>query len=99
MKKFIKNILLVACVFVFGLVLFGCSDNNDSVLRIHIRANSNCQDDQEIKMKVKDEVVRLITPLIADCNNSNEVKNAFLRSNFISSRILKLSSIIFTKLV
>ena len=76
MKKFIKNILLVACVFVFGLVLFGCSDNNDSVLRIHIRANSNCQDDQEIKMKVKDEVVRLITPLIADCNNSNEVKNA-----------------------
>lgn len=50
----------------------GCSE--ESVIRIHIRANSNQACDQSVKLLVKDEIVNYITPLIADCCNSSEVK-------------------------
>ncbi len=36
-------------------------------LRIHVRANSNSKVDQDIKYKVKDEVVKFITPYAAQC--------------------------------
>lgn len=36
-------------------------------LRIHVRANSNEQADQQVKYRVKDEVVRFITPYAAQC--------------------------------
>ncbi len=36
-------------------------------LRIHVRANSNSDFDQQIKYKVKDEVVQFITPYVAEC--------------------------------
>ena len=41
-------------------------------LRIHIRANSNTQRDQEVKYKVKDEVVRVLTPLLSDAKTKEE---------------------------
>lgn len=36
-------------------------------LRIHVRANSNLQTDQNVKYKVKDEIVKFITPYIGEC--------------------------------
>lgn len=36
-------------------------------LRIHVRANSNDEADQAVKYKVKDEVVKFITPYAAQC--------------------------------
>lgn len=36
-------------------------------LRIHVRANSNEQVDQDVKYKVKDAVVEFITPYAAQC--------------------------------
>ena len=41
-------------------------------LRIHVRANSNSDDDQNVKYIVKDAVVRFITPLAAQCNGKSE---------------------------
>ena len=54
--------------------MFGCNFDSNSVIRIHIRANSNEVADQEIKLIVRDAVVDYITPLISDCDNSVEVK-------------------------
>ena len=36
-------------------------------LRIHVRADSNDREDQAVKYKVKDEVVKFITPYAAQC--------------------------------
>ena len=44
-----------------------CADTD--YLRIHVRANSNEQIDQNVKYKVKDEVVRYITPYAAQCTD------------------------------
>ena len=62
-------VLICACLFV------GCNSVSDSVVRIHIRANSNSQVDQEVKLLVRDEIIEYITPIIEDCNSSGDVKN------------------------
>lgn len=78
MKKFLKIILLVVC---FSPILFACSfESEQSYLRIHIRANSNLNVDQNVKYEIKDEVVSFLTPIIANCSSIDEVKNA-LNSN------------------
>ena len=61
-------------MLVSGFVLTGCNKSDD-VIRIHIRANSNMDSDQSVKLKVRDELISYITPLIALCDNSIEVKN------------------------
>ena len=44
------------------------TQTNKEYLRIHIRANSNDQIDQDIKYRVKDRVVQYLTPYIAECD-------------------------------
>lgn len=44
------------------------------VLRIHVRANSNSTEDQQIKMQVKDAIVGYLTPLLADCDTKQKAK-------------------------
>ena len=67
--------ILIVLICIMSLSLFsGCKFVNDDVVRIHIRANSNLAIDQEVKLKVRDEVVKVITPLLADCKNSSDVK-------------------------
>lgn len=36
-------------------------------LRIHVRANSNSAEDQQVKYEVKDEAVKFITPYVKEC--------------------------------
>lgn len=75
MKKLLIIVVAIISIFAFN----GCSVEN-SVVRIHIRANSNLDIDQEVKLDVRDKVVEFITPLIATCENSKDVK-AVLEDN------------------
>ena len=70
-----KNIVLGILVFVAVIATLLCvnafpaaseSAEND-YLRIHVRANSNSESDQKVKYEVKDEVVKFITPYVAEC--------------------------------
>ena len=47
----------------------------DSFLRIHIRANSNQNVDQQVKYKVKDELVKYLTPILAEANSKSDAMN------------------------
>ena len=67
-----KWLLFIFCLC--SIFMFGCS-SNDGIVRIHIRANSNAEIDQNVKLLVRDEVIGYITPLLASCSNSNDVKN------------------------
>ena len=69
-KLFICCITIIMCSSVF----IGCTDVSDSVVRIHIRANSNSSFDQEVKLKVRDKIVEYITPKIEACESSEDVK-------------------------
>lgn len=75
MKKILAVILVIAAVI--ATVLFVGSKGESTAadtdyLRIHVRANSNEQVDQNVKYKVKDEVVRFITPYAAECTDKEK---------------------------
>lgn len=70
-----KKIMLAFVMLISIFACSGCSQVNQEVIRIHIRANSNNVEDQSIKLIVRDNIIEYITPLISDCNSSFEVKN------------------------
>lgn len=69
MKKFcivfVVLIIIIATVVCVGVLQPVQAENE--YLRIHVRANSNDEVDQAVKYKVKDEVVKFITPYAAQC--------------------------------
>lgn len=79
MKKIAIAVLLILAVG--ATVLFVNFKSVEKVeahadyLRIHVRANSNSAEDQEVKYEVKDEVVRFITPYIKECVDKESAMN------------------------
>ena len=70
MKKAGLIILLIAAIAGLAFAFTGSGkaeeSANTSYLRVHIRANSNGADDQAVKYQVRDKVVELLTPTVAD---------------------------------
>ncbi len=66
---FIFVIIIATVIFVTTNSSDGTAESSSDYLRIHVRANSNSQDDQDVKYKVKDAVVEFITPYVAQCTD------------------------------
>ena len=75
MKKFcvcaLLTALLFGLVFTFGNAEGGAEDPA-SYLRLHVRANSNSEEDQAVKYLVRDEIVSFLTPVVASCTEKSE---------------------------
>lgn len=70
MKKFI--VVLTILFLIAGFVCVaqgGRTEEQAQYLRVHIRANSNCERDQSVKYLVRDGIVRLLTPVVAECES------------------------------
>lgn len=85
MKKFLIVIALVltvaATVFIVKASSVEKTEAYADYLRIHVRANSNSAEDQQVKYEVKDEVVKFITPFVKECVDKEraiEVMNELL---------------------
>ena len=68
---------LVLTIIVLGGVLKFNQNNqqvNTEILRIHIRADSNETDAQQVKYKVKDAVVEFLTPKLIDCTTKSKAE-------------------------
>ncbi|MCK9574507.1 MAG: stage II sporulation protein R [Clostridia bacterium] len=74
MKAFICILLcvLTICSFAFG-GQWSVNSTNEDYIRIHIRANSNNITDQNIKFTIKDKITEYLTPIIAKCENKEDV--------------------------
>ena len=72
MKKIVITLFLI-CLTVATIIYAGskvsAQTSEFDYLRIHVRANSNDQCDQDVKYKVKDEVVKFITPYCTECTD------------------------------
>ena len=72
-------IVCLCAILSFIAVGFFCKSNDSKVLqnsdylRIHIRANSNLQKDQDVKYDIKDAIVEFLTPKIAECTTKQQV--------------------------
>lgn len=71
--KYLPFFVLV--VTVIAVICFSFSNSEQieyDYFRVHIRANSNLDIDQQVKYKVKAEVVDFITPYLIDCHTKDE---------------------------
>jgi stage II sporulation protein R len=57
-----------------GLII-PTSQTNVEYLRIHIRADSNTQQAQSVKLLVRDKVVEYLTPIIAELDTKQKAQN------------------------
>lgn len=81
MKKMLLGIVLIAVLAIGAvLILPEQTEANSEYLRIHIRANSNDEQDQAVKLKVKDAVVEYLIPLLAKAETKEDAER-ILRSH------------------
>lgn len=101
MKKVIrKNVelgvlfgLICAIALSFAHFETQCDELRDGVLRLHIIANSDTKEDQELKLAVRDEILKNSTDIFKNCNT---VEDAILTAdskiddiNEIANNVLK----------
>lgn len=73
-KRIIAFFLICICVF---MIFCGCAAHNNQdaeyrLIRIHIRANSNDETDQSVKMRVKEAVTEYLTRELGDVDSFEE---------------------------
>ena len=73
MKKFCITFLLFL-ILVVSVICLNYPKETNEYLRIHVRANSNLEVDQNVKYKVKDAVVEFLTPYIAECDTKQKAQ-------------------------
>ena len=76
MKKTIAALLVVVSLFLLvGLLpVHGESEIYDSVVRLHILANSDSEEDQALKLQVRDAILEVTAPLLGSCTDRDEAE-------------------------
>ena len=70
--------IAVGLALIFSLLISAvkfeanCSELKDNILRLHIIANSDSPEDQELKLKVRDEILSLSSQEICDANSIDD---------------------------
>ena len=78
MKKRKSGICISLAIIVIILMTIACGAGcerpvkTEAYLRIHVRANSNGEEDQAVKYRVRDAVVNYLTPFVAECLSKEE---------------------------
>lgn len=90
MKKLLNNIknskikivvILILLLFLYTIICAMSyveavsSDISNSVFRLHVIANSNSDEDQSLKYKVRDSILNYMNNICKDCNSKQEAIN------------------------
>ncbi|WP_411677740.1 stage II sporulation protein R [Caproicibacter sp.] len=79
MKIFGKALCLafvIAVLLNFTGFTAGCEQIPSQVLRLHVLANSDTQEDQSLKLKVRDRILQESSGMLDDVHNRNEAEKA-----------------------
>lgn len=68
-------VILIIVLTVFA-VYSGIPETHTEYLRIHIRADSNSEEDQNVKYYVKEKVVEYLTPIVSECKTKKAAESA-----------------------
>lgn len=72
-KLLICTFLILAVALFAGLFpVHGEDEIYDTVVRLHVLANSDSEEDQALKLKVRDRVIELVTPAVDSCSSQSE---------------------------
>ena len=99
-------LILINIIMLFNLV--GCinygqviqsneelkyEDIVDKIIRFHVLANSDTEEDQKLKLKVRDEVINYISPKLKDSKSLNESRKIIMENKEkmeqISKKVIK----------
>lgn len=81
MKKTVKNlwlpilITIILTLFIMVLPINGETEIYDKVVRLHVLANSDSEEDQELKLKVRDAVLAQVTEWTTGCASKAEAES------------------------
>lgn len=84
-----KVLSLICLILICALLPFtsGCASSESEYLRLHIRANSNLECDQLVKLKVRDAVIDYLTPVLSEAEDVREAEK------LIESRLPELEKL------
>lgn len=72
-KAFVILLITVSLTLVLGLLpVHGENDIYDSVVRLHVLANSDSEEDQALKLKVRDGILEMTEELLAEAATREE---------------------------
>ena len=75
MKKFCISLICLSIIVLTMVLGANANKTKEEYLRIHIRANSNEEQDQGVKYAVRDVLLDYLTPLIAECKSKKALQN------------------------
>ena len=71
------TLMLCAALLVVGLLpVHGEAEVYDTVVRLHVIANSDSEEDQALKLRVRDAVLEVTTPLLSACATQQEARTS-----------------------
>lgn len=103
MKKVLSIIIIIMCTSLFSgcasnlnnsnsREVFNYDDVKDSLIRFHVIANSDDEEDQELKLKVKDEVIEYLYPYLEKSTSLEESRKILVSHeedvNNIASQVI-----------
>lgn len=89
-----KSIILIVLIFLCTSVMGGCAnlkydndgqtiynydDVKDTLIRFHVIANSDNDEDQNLKLKVRDEVIKYLYPYLSESTSIEESREILLK--------------------
>ncbi|HLR20775.1 MAG TPA: stage II sporulation protein R [Tissierellaceae bacterium] len=87
--KYKKTMILLSAfiitfIYIIHPTIVESEDNKDElnkdIIRFHIRANSDKKEDQELKLKVRDEILKDIEPKFKDNKSTEESRHTILEN-------------------
>lgn len=83
MKLLFKSLccaLVISCLLSMTGFCGACEDIQNEVFRLHILANSDSEDDQKLKLYVRDGLLEYTEELFKDCKNKEQSKQTALEN-------------------
>ena len=76
MKKIVSLLVCLSVIFLIVGVLpiHGEQEIYDSVIRLHVVANSDSEEDQELKLCVRDEIIDYVSSISSDCQSREQAQ-------------------------
>ena len=93
-KRLLIAIVATLCLLLFiGLLpVHGEAEIYDSVIRLHVLANSDSEEDQALKLKVRDALLEVTVPLLGDCDDREKAEE-LIRENLELLRSVALETV------
>ena len=66
--------IIALCAVLTVLPIHGEAEIYDNVLRLHVIANSDSAEDQELKLLVRDEILKVSSDMFANCNSRDQAQ-------------------------